>query len=576
MKMLRLILLFLFVFCVTSAQDAKQYSVMIETIIDDTGFAPQVVLSWQNDTTANRYVIYKRLYETGKFDKIAEVSGGANTFSDLDPFYNQITEYKVEKIFSDDGELLSTSAYKALAWDVDLVKKDLRLLLIIVDNSLINNIKDKLYTYIEVLEKQGWKAIVRYVPRVEKFNAKAVLSNKAMIKSIYESNNSLESILIIGRVAVPYSGNIAPDGHGDDNPLPHKGAYPSDVFYGDLDTRDWTDNEVTNDKSAFPRQHNFINDGKWDDSFIPNRAELAVGRIDFSNLTFFEETESVLINNYLQKNIDYRNGLINAVNDGILYDGFDSRQAGYAADGWNNLTALFGRDNVVEMPVKNELTQNSYTMVYANASGAFDNIYDAIYAEDIAKTGYKAIHNMIFGSYNVDWDFENNLLRSVIATKPMALTAVWGTRPFWTYFKLGLGETFGEALISTQNNRSEYVYPSVIYNGGVHIALMGDPTLSLINESPLSSASRIEDESTIRGFYVKVKNESQIYGYQLLTSRKIVTTQYFEESTNKDFTINIDELDQSDVNSTRIVRPIIKVENKSGRFLYLGNGVIIK
>ena len=254
MKMLRLILLFLFVFCVTSAQDAKQYSVMIETIIDDTGFAPQVVLSWQNDTTANRYVIYKRLYETGKFDKIAEVSGGANTFSDLDPFYNQITEYKVEKIFSDDGELLSTSAYKALAWDVDLVKKDLRLLLIIVDNSLINNIKDKLYTYIAVLEKQGWKAIVRYVPRVEKFNAKAVLSNKAMIKSIYESNNSLESILIIGKVAVPYSGNIAPDGHGDDNPLPHKGAYPSDVFYGDLDTRDWTDNEVTNDKSAFPRR----------------------------------------------------------------------------------------------------------------------------------------------------------------------------------------------------------------------------------------------------------------------------------------------------------------------------------
>ena len=87
---------------------------------------------------------------------------------------------------------------------------------------------------------------------------------------------------------------------------------------------------------------------------------------------------------------------------------------------------------------------------------------------------------------------------------------------------------------------------------------------------------RIQDGSKITGFYVKVKNDAEIYGYQLLTSRKVVTTHYFEESTNEDFTINIDELDQSDVNSTRIVRPIIKVENKSGRFFYLANGVFIR
>lgn len=576
MKMLRLALLFLLAATITSAQDAKQYAIMIESKIDDTGFAPQVILSWQNDTTASRYVIYRRLYEVDKFEKIAEVSGGANTFSDLDPMYGQIAEYKVEKVFSYDKEQISTYAYKALSWDANLVRKELRTLLILVDNTLAFSISSKLEMYRKEIEKQGWMSIVKYVPRVESFNAKAVLNNKEMIKAAYEQTPNMAAILILGRVAVPYSGNTAPDGHGDDNPLPHKGAYPADVFYGDLDTRDWTDNKISNDKSAFPRQHNYINDGKWDDSNIPSKVELAVGRVDFFDLPFFEESEAEMINNYLQKDIDYRSGVLNADNDGILYDGFESRQAGYAADGWNNLTALYGRDNVVEMRIREEIIKNSYEMVYANANGGIDNISDAIYSGEIAEKGYKGIHNMIFGSYNVDWDSESNLLRSIIASKPIALTSVWATRPFWTYFKLGLGETFGEALLSTQNNRSEYIYPSVVYNGGVHIALLGDPTLSLINENVLDSVVRIYKNDKLVSINVYIKDETRIYGYQIRAQQKVVKTIYFNESTDADFIIDLTDIDSSFENIPYIVRPIIQVENKSGRFLYLGNGEYIE
>ena len=576
MKMLRLALLFLLVATITSAQDAKQFAIMIESKIDDTGFAPQVILSWQNDTTASRYVVYRRLYEVGKFEKLAEVSGGANTFSDLDPLYGKIAEYKVEKEFSYDKELISTYAYKALAWDANLVSEDWKTLLILVDNTLAFSISTKLEMYKKEIEKQGWRSIVKYVPRVESFNAKAVLNNKEMIKAVYEQTPNLKAILILGRVAVPYSGNTAPDGHGDDNPLPHKGAYPADVFYGDLDTRDWTDNKISNDKSAFPRQHNYVNDGKWDDSYIPNKVELAVGRVDFFDLPFFKESEAEMINNYLQKDIDYRNGNMKADNDAILYDGFDSRQAGYAADGWNNLTSLYGRDNVVEMRIREEIIKNSYDMVYANANGGIDNISDAIYSGEIAEKGYKGIHNMIFGSYNVDWDSESNLLRSIIASKPMALTSVWATRPFWTYFKLGLGETFGEALLSTQNNRSEYVYPSVVYNGGVHIALMGDPTLSLINENAIDSAVRIFENDKLVAVDININGESKIYGYQLISRLKIITTHYFDEFTNDKFTIDLTDYDQSDLSWFYMVRPILQVENKSGRFLYLGNGKVIQ
>ncbi|PKL80407.1 MAG: hypothetical protein CVV25_04565 [Ignavibacteriae bacterium HGW-Ignavibacteriae-4] len=576
MKMLRLALLFLLVATITSAQDAKQFAIMIESKIDDTGFAPQVVLSWQNDTTASRYVVYKRLYEVDKFEKLAEVSGGANTFSDLDPMYGKVAEYKVEKVFSDGKQLISTYAYKALAWDANLVSEDWKTLLILVDNTLAFSISSKLEMYRREIEKQGWRAIYKYVPRVESFNAKAVLNNKEMIKAVYKQTPNLKAILILGRVAIPYSGNTAPDGHGDDNPLPHKGAYPADVFYGDLDTRDWTDNKVSNDKSAFPRQHNYINDGKWDDSNIPSKVELAVGRVDFFDLPFFKESEAEMINNYLQKDIDYRSGVMKADNDAILYDGFDSRQAGYAADGWNNLTSLYGRDNVVEMRVREEIIKNSYEMVYANANGGIDNISDAIYSGEIAEKGYKGIHNMIFGSYNVDWDSESNLLRSIIASKPMALTSVWATRPFWTYFKLGLGETFGEALLSTQNNRSEYVYPSVVYNGGVHIALMGDPTLSLINENVLDSVVRIYENDKLVSINVNIKEETRIYGYQILALQKVVKTILFNESKDAGFIIDLTDIDSSFENRPYIVRPIIKIENKSGRFLYLGNGKVIQ
>jgi len=582
MKMLRLVLLFLLAFTLSSAQDATQYAVMIETKIDDQGFAPQVVISWQNDSTANRYVVYKRLYETGNFEKIATVSGAANIFSDLDVTFGEITEYKVEKVFSDDNQLISTYGYKALAWDANLVRKELRTVLILVDNTLAMGILEKLELYRKEIQKQGWNSIVKYVPRVESFNAKAVLSNKEMIKAVYKQTPDMAAVLLLGRVAVPYSGNTAPDGHGDNNPLPHKGAYPADVFYGDLDSRDWTDNKITNNKSAFPRQHNYVNDGKWDDSYIPFGVELAVGRVDFFDLPYFEESEAEMINNYLQKNIDYRSGILKADNDAILYDGFDSRQAGYAADGWNNLTALYGREGVIEMPIRDELPKNSYEMVYANANGGFDNIEQSIYSADIANSGYKGIHNMIFGSYNVDWDSESNLLRSIIAAKPMALTAVWGTRPFWTYFKLGLGETFGEALLSTQNNRSEYVYPSASYNGGVHIALMGDPTLSLINESPLDSAEYIITNSEITGIRLNIKENESIYGFQILYLNNeksyVANLPKYKDNMTGEFELTREEMGFKSglIYADAIVRPIILASTKSGRFYYLGNGVDLR
>lgn len=574
--MLRLSLLFLFLICSLSAQDSKNFAVMIETKIDDTGFAPQIVVSWQNDTLATKYIISRRDFEDGSFQKLAELSGGANTFSDLDVPYQKTVEYEVEKIFTYEKEKISTKSYKAIAWDADLVKREMNKLLILVDYTVVNPIDSIFTQYKQALNKEGWNVIVREVPRVIDFNAKALLSNKELIKAIAKKNPDLTTVLILGRVAVPYSGDYAPDGHGD----MHKGAAPTDAFYADLDSHNWTDSSVSDIKSDFPRQHNIVNDGKWDQSFIPGKVELAIGRVDLYDLPVFEESEVNLIINYLKKDIDYRTGKLNADNDAILYDGFVGYKAGFAADGWNNLTALYGRDNVVEKRVREELVKNSYKMVYANAPGAFDNIYDAIYASDIAKTGYKAIHNILFGSFNQDWDSENNLLRSVIASKPMALTTVWGTRPFWTYYKLGLGETFGQVLMSTQNNKIEYSYPSVSYNGGVHISLMGDPTLKIVNKFALKNIEFDYDNDEIISFTVRVSDKQKVYGYQLLLpdsteNYTITNTIFFDEPIEKEFKIKAKEIVNAEKYDLKkaIIRPIVLVENYSGRFYFLGNGI---
>lgn len=576
MKMLRLSILFLCVICSLSAQDSKNYAVMIETKIDDTGFAPQIVVSWQNDTLANKYIISRRNFEDGSFQKLAELSGGANTYSDLDVPYQKTVEYEVEKIFTYENEKISTKSYKAISWDANLVESKMKKILILVDYTITNSIEGIFKKYISTLNTEGWNVIVREVPRVLDFNAKAVLSNKELIKAIAKQNPDMTSVLILGRIAVPYSGDYAPDGHGD----LHKGANPTDAFYADLDSHNWTDSSVSDTKSDYPRQFNIVNDGKWDQSYIPGKVELAIGRVDLYDLPFYEESEVNLIIDYLQKDIDYRTGKLTADNDAILYDGFADYKAGYAADGWNNLSALYGRDNIVEKRVREELVKNSYKMVYANAPGWFDNLYDAIYAIDIAKTGYKAIHNILFGSFNLDWDSENNLLRSVIASKPMALTAVWGTRPFWTYYKLGLGETFGQVLVSTQNNKLEYGYPSSSYNGGVHIALMGDPTLRLVNENILKSIEVNIDNNKIVGITTKVIDSTYIYGYQLLLPNKsaeyeIVKTEYFNVPKQIEFNINTKDIDNSENYDMTgaIVRPIVLVKNNSGRFYFLGNGL---
>ena len=96
---------------------------------------------------------------------------------------------------------------------------------------------------------------------------------------------------LLGHIPVPYSGTYCqdaqylypPDGHAATDPNSHCGAWPADVYYGDVDGV-WTDETVQNTSSAYPRLHNVPDDGNFDQNALPSDLELAIGRLDFSEL----------------------------------------------------------------------------------------------------------------------------------------------------------------------------------------------------------------------------------------------------------------------------------------------------
>ncbi|HEX7900222.1 MAG TPA: fibronectin type III domain-containing protein, partial [Planctomycetota bacterium] len=89
----------------------------------------------------------------------------------------------------------------------------------------------------------------------------------------------------------------------------------------------------------------------------------------------------------------------------------------------------------------------------------------------------------LFGSYFGDWDSENGLLRAPLAAEGYALAAFWSGRPHWYAQAVALGEPLGAAARATQNNRGLYA-PSGNFAGGVHVSLMGDPTLRIHPVAP--------------------------------------------------------------------------------------------
>ena len=316
------------------------------------------------------------------------------------------------------------------------------------------------------LIRDGYRVTRRDVP-----DGTAVPAVKDIIVDACRADPTISTLFILGHVAVPYSGDIH-GAHPD-----HWGAWPADVFYGDLDGV-WTDSIVTNTGSTWPANHNVPGDGKFDQTYLPSNVELAVGRVDLAGMTIFPQSEVELVGRYLDKDHAYRTGQVSVPRRGLIQDRVgEVSGVAYACTGWRNFTAMFGPGSVHTGTWLPTLETEGYLAAYGCSPSSFTSCSGVVSTSDFATRTIHAVFTMLMGSYFGDWDKPNDLLRAPLGSVEYPLACCWAGRPAWNFHHMALGYPIGHSARVTQNNHLLYM---IGYGGRqIHIALMGDPTLRL-------------------------------------------------------------------------------------------------
>ena len=487
--------------CTLTAQFSKaveatwEYSVQVSAAVQTS--PPQITLSWPQDSVAtpNNYTIYRKTIDGSSWGTGTPLSGNTTSFVDKNVTVGATYEYQIVK---------NSSSYTGYGYiysgiNAPLVESRGKLVLL-VDNTYASQLTNELARLQQDLVGDGWLVLRHDVSRTD-----TVPHIKSVIQSEYNADPAnVTAVFLFGHVPVPYSGDIVPDGH-----IPnHQGAWPADVYYGDMHGA-WTDNAVNDTSADEARNHNVPGDGKFDQSTIPGNVELMVGRVDLSNLpgelvwngpaTFPSELD--LLRNYLNKDHKFRQGQMSVPRRGLVGDYFGIRNGeAFAASGWRNFSTFFGASNVTSLPTMGTwiptLKDNAYLWAYGCGSGSFTSLggigsgtYNDGTTTDIMTADLKAVFTLVFGSWLGDWDSQDNIMRTVLALPSYGLTSAWSGRPHWFCQHMALGEPIGYSARVTQNNGQSGLYQNQVNSAAadIHIALMGDPTLRLHPVSPATT-----------------------------------------------------------------------------------------
>ncbi len=459
---------------------------------------PSITLKWEKNEFAKEYRVYRKLVTESAFgaNTLATLDSNATEFVDKTAVPSLAYEYEV---WAYSLGFLNEAAFNFWGFGyimtgIDVPEYDQPgYVILLIDDAMADALTSEITRLKNDLRAEGWGIIEKNVPRTEKFDGVAVKQTKKIILDEYKKYGAnIKSIYILGRVAVPYSGDLNPDGHSD-----HKGAWPADIYYGYTNELNWTDVSVNNVTASREENKNIPGDGKFDQSSIASSAIIPVGRVDLYGMKAFhaglQDPEADLLRRYLDKNHSYRNGQMEYTVGGIIDDNFSAASyvEGFASSGWRNFGVLAGGKNVKKADWFTELGTNNYLFAYGCGGGSYTSCGGVGETKDFAAKPVNAVFTMLFGSYFGDWDAENNLLRATIASDPMTLTCAWDARPHWYFHHMSYGYPIGYSALLSHNNNTVYK-PNILYtaeypNGiiyaigmkNIHTALIGDPTLKL-------------------------------------------------------------------------------------------------
>ena len=480
--------------CGVLADSTWEYAVQVSATVDAS--AAKVTLSWPQDTFGipGSYTVSRKTAEASSWGAGVVLPGTATSYVDTSVTPGAIYEYQVVKAANG----YTGYGYVAVGAQAPMIEQRGKLVLV-VDASKAASLAGELSRLQQDLIGDGWTVIRHDVASTE--NVAAV---KSLIKADYASDPAnVKAVFLFGRIPVPYSGNIVPDGHSPD----HLGAWPADVYYGDMDGT-WTDSSVNNSGAVEARNRNVPGDGKFDQSTLPSPVELQVGRVDLANMpgrTVWNgpanfPSEEALLRQYLNKDHNFRHKVFAAPRRALIHDTFGTRGGeAFAASAYRNYAAYFGANNISAVDKGlwiSTLQNNNYLCAYACGGGSYSSIvglgvngqYQEGNTVDLVNADIKAVFVMLMGSWLGDWDSEDNIMRGVLATASQGLACGWSGRPHWFCHHMGVGYPIGYSARLTQNNAANGIYKNQInsYAGGVHIALMGDPTLRLHTVAPPS------------------------------------------------------------------------------------------
>lgn len=513
---------FLSIFTV-NAQNLSDAAVQIS--VSTLNNPPQLTLQWTGNASTLQHQVFRKLkLGTSWGSALATLPASITVYTDNSLLSGENYEYRVVRA----GTNYTGYGYCNAGVQVPPVEYRGKLVLL-VDSSIMTGLASEIDRYISDVSGDGWEVIRHDVLRTA-----SVLHVKDFILEDFVSDSSeLKAVFIIGHVPVPYSGNINPDGHGD-----HLGAWPADVYYGDVDGI-WTDLTVTSTNASPARTQNVPNDGKFDQSIVPGDVELQVGRVDFASMSTFSLSELQLLKNYMDKDHQYRKKIFVPLRQAVVDDnfGYFSSEA-FAASAYKNFAPLVGTTSITATDYITAMSSASYLWSYGCGGGSYSSASGIGTTANLAVSNLQGVFTMLFGSYFGDWDAPNSLLKAPLAQGKI-LTNVWSGRPHFQFHHMGLGETIGYGLLMTQNNPAGLYFasPTNITGKWIHNALMGDPTLRNEIVSPVANviATRVVNDcyvswsastqSNVLGYNIYMKNDSNTH-YVRLNAAPIAGTTF--------------------------------------------------
>ncbi|WKZ65901.1 MAG: hypothetical protein QY325_14160 [Flavobacteriales bacterium] len=476
----------------------------------------QITLSWAAMASTTSITIYRKTADATSWGSaIATPAASSLSYQDNTVAVGTLYEYRVVRVAGG----VTGNGYISSGIAVPPVDYRGRMILL-VDNTFSSPLASELATLEKDLRMDGWAVVRTNLARTA-----SVATVKSTILGHYNADpQNTKAVFIVGHLAVPYSGNQAPDGHSE-----HSGAWPCDGYYGEINGT-WTDNSVNNSGPQRAENRNIPGDGKFDQSNFPSPLELQVGRVDFHDMPAFSQSETELLRAYLNKLHAYKVKQWTPQQRALVYDNLQWVSNPLAASAWRSFPPLVGtaqttaaNHNMYEYP---QLLHNqSYLWTYFSGGGVQATTGGVLTYNGAARCGTTeswassvttgGVFNLSFGSYFGDWDNRNNFLRAPLASG-QALTNVWAAIPAWYFHHMGMGANIGYSTLMTMNNSALYTPLTDGWQGSIgraHLALMGDPSLrqrmllppanlSVSNAGGFASFSWSPSTETVDGYHL--------------------------------------------------------------------------